>query len=162
MNKDLLKNKNFRIGAAIAVVLVLLGGFLFFKNANSSPTQVNSNILPSEAPVAKISADDLGLTLVASADMHRATMEVTKTDDIKSLDYQLTYFAEVSGEKVQRGTVGNVSIKSPGETVSQDMVFGTCSDVCHYDTGITDIKLIVKVTKQDGKIYQAETGLTSQ
>jgi len=36
------------------------------------------------------------------------------------------------------------------------MIFGTCSDVCHYDSGVTDIDLIVKITKTDGKIYQVE------
>ncbi len=42
------------------------------------------------------------------------------------------------------------------------MIFGTCSDVCHYDKDVTDVKLIVKVTKMDGKVYQAETGITSE
>lgn len=162
MNKDLLKNRNFQIGAVIVVVLILAGGFLILRNSSSSPTQVNSNILPSEAPVAKISAGDIGLTLVADARMQKATMTVTKTENIKSLEYQLTYFALVSGEQVQRGTVGNAEVKNPGETVTQDMIFGTCSDVCHYDNDITDVKLIVKVTKTNGNIYQAETSLASE
>jgi hypothetical protein len=83
-------------------------------------------------------------------------MKITKTDDIASVDYQLTYNALVSGQETQRGTIGHVDVKTPGQPISQEMVFGTCSDVCHYDTGITDVKLVVKVTKTDRKIYQVE------
>jgi hypothetical protein len=88
--------------------------------------------------------------------MQRGTMTITKTSDISSVDYQLTYTAIVTGEPVARGTIGHVDVKNKGQEISQAMVFGTCSDVCHYDAGITDVKLIVKVTKTDGKIYQAE------
>jgi len=40
-------------------------------------------------------------------------MKISKTDDISSLDYQLSYNAEVSGEKVPRGTIGHVDVKTP-------------------------------------------------
>jgi hypothetical protein len=62
----------------------------------------------------------------------------------------------VSGQSIPRGTIGHVDVKTPGQTITQKMVFGTCSDVCHYDTGITQVQLIVKVTKTDGKIYQVQ------
>lgn len=162
MNKDLLKNRKFQIGAVV-VVLVLLVGFMLFKKAVTNSGQaVNNNILPTEAPVATIEASDLGLTLIESTDMRKATMEITKTDDITAVDYQLSYNAQVSGQQIPRGTIGHVDVKTPGQTISQEMLFGTCSDVCHYDTGITDVQLIVKVTKTDGKVYQAQTGVTSK
>jgi len=61
-------------------------------------------------------------------------MTITKTSDIASVDYQLTYTAIVSGQSVARGTIGHVDVKSAGQYITQQMVFGTCSDVCHYDT----------------------------
>jgi hypothetical protein len=125
------------------------------KSGNSNQPQAT----PTQVPVLSLKPDDIGLTLTASADLHKATMKITKTEDISSVDYQLSYNANVAGQAVARGTIGHADVKTKGQTVSQDMVFGTCSDVCHYDSGISDVNLIVKVTKTDGKVYQVEKSL---
>lgn len=153
-----LKNRNLVITSVVVLVVLvgLVGFFLISRNSKLAQDGQNNNILPSQIPVPTILPEEIGLTLTVSADMHKATMVVTKTEGITSLDYQLLYNADVSGEKVPRGTIGHVDIKTKGKKVSQDMIFGTCSDVCHYDENITDIKLIVKITKTDGKAYQAE------
>ncbi len=157
--KELLKNKKVVISAGI-VILILIFAIVFFllsgKSSNQTQNSQTANAVPTDVPILTLKPEDIGLTLVEAANMQRATMKITKTEDIKSIDYQLTYNAVVAGQQVARGTVGNVVVKSPGQTVSQEMVFGTCSDVCHYDSGITDVKLIVKVTKLDGKVYQVE------
>lgn len=147
--------------AVLALVLIIIGVFLMMRNSNSSQnTQPVAG--PVEAPVLTLQPTDIGLTLTATSNMQRATMKISKTSDIASVDYQLSYNAEVSGQSIPRGTIGHVDVKTPGQAISQDMVFGTCSDVCHYDTGITQIKLIVKVTKTDGKIYQVEQALATK
>ncbi|PIZ98072.1 MAG: hypothetical protein COX78_03885, partial [Candidatus Levybacteria bacterium CG_4_10_14_0_2_um_filter_35_8] len=58
-----------------------------------------------------------------------------------------------------RGAIGHVDIKEPGQSVNQEIVLGTCSDVCHYDQDVKSVKLVVKVTKTDGKVFQAEEKL---
>jgi hypothetical protein len=159
MNK-LLKNRNAVIIAAVVIgLLVLVVGFVLFLEKSSNQAQNSQTALPTQVPIPTLSPDSIGLTLVESADMHKATMKIVNTSDIASVDYQLSYNAQVSGQQVPRGTIGHVDVKTKGQVISQDMIFGTCSDVCHYDTGITDVKLIIKVTKTDGKVYQVVKSL---
>jgi len=152
-----LKDKRVLIAAgvaALALVLIIVGVFMLTRSSNNA--SLNQAAVPTEVPVLSLQPADIGLTLVLAANMQKATMKITKTDDITSVDYQLSYNALVSGQSIPRGTIGHVDVKNPGQVISQDMTFGTCSDVCHYDTGITDVKLIVKVTKTNGKVYQVE------
>jgi hypothetical protein len=155
--KDLLKNKKVLIAAGIVVLVLVMGlvAIVVMGKSNQAAGPVG-NAEPTQVPVLTLQPADIGLAFVPDQNLQRGTMTITKTADIASVDYQLTYTAIVSGQPVVRGTIEHVDVKTPGKEISQAMVFGTCSDVCHYDTGITDIKLIVKVTKSDGKIYQVE------
>lgn len=133
------------------VLVILLGSyFLFFKGTSS-----NQNTTPTvaEQSVPTISAESIGLTLKPGSDGHRVIMTVTKTNDINSLDYELSYTAKGN---VPRGIIGNNIEVKKGQNLVQDIYLGTCSDVCHPDSEVTNIKVIVKVNKSDGKIYQAE------
>jgi hypothetical protein len=159
-----LKDKRILVAAGVAVlalVLIVVGVFLMMRGSNSSQN-ANQAATPTEVPVLSLQPTDIGLTLVEAANMQTATMTITKTSDITSVDYQLSYNAEVAGQSIPRGTIGHADVKTPGQTITQKMVFGTCSDVCHYDTGIAEIKLIVKVTKTDGKVYQVEQTVASK
>src|ERR1035437_5644479 len=159
-----LKDKRVLVAAAVAVlalVLIVVGVFLMMRGSNSSQN-ANQATTPTEVPVLTLQPSDIGLTLVEAANMQTATMTITKTGDITSVDYQLSYNAEVAGQSIPRGTIGHADVKTPGQTIMQKMVFGTCSDVCHYDTGIAEIKLIVKVTKTNGKVYQVEQAVASK
>jgi len=160
--KELLRNRKVVISAGIVAVILIFGIIFVFTRSSSQTQNQGANAEPTQIPVLTLQPADIGLTLTAASNMQRATMKITKTSDITSVDYQLTYNALVSGQQTSRGTIGHVDVKNPGQTISQEMVFGTCSDVCHYDSGITDIKLIVKVTKTDGKIYQIEQALASE
>ncbi len=132
------------------VLIILLGGyFLFFagksSNQNNTPTVA-------EQSIPTISADTIGLTLKPGSDGHRVIMTVTKTDDIDSLDYELSY---TSKGDIPRGVLGHVDVKK-GQTAISDIYLGTCSNVCHPDSDIKNIKVVVKVNKSGGKVYQAE------
>ena len=153
-----LKDKRVLIVAGIAVlalVLIVVGVILMMKSSVSSQN-ANQGAAPTEVPVLSLQPSDIGLTLVEAANMQTATMTITKTSDIASIDYQLSYNAEVSGQSIPRGNIGHSDVKTPGQVITQKITFGTCSDVCHYDTGITQVQLIVKVTKTDGKVYQVQ------
>ena len=84
----------------------------------------------------------------------KVIMEITKVEDISSLEYQLSY---ASKGDIPRGAIGTLEPK--GKPVKQEIVLGTCSDVCHYDQEVSDIKLLVRVTKTDNKIYSVEHSL---
>lgn len=143
------------IVCVIAIVLVAGAYFLFFaKKTVKKNTQVVS--APQEEVVPTLDPSNIGLVLTESADGKKVTMDINKTDSIVSLDYQLSYTAKGN---IPRGIIGHIDVKNSGNPIKQDIVLGTCSDVCHYDQDITDIKLVLNVTKTDGKSYSVEQSL---
>ena len=156
-----LKNKNLVIAVSILAVLIVLAGvFIVFQASKKAANQqANENPTATDQPVLKIAPADLGITLTASVGNKTAILGVTDTKEIVSLDYELSYMATVNGAQVARGAIGHIDIKIKGKPVKQEITLGTCSDVCHYDVGVTDIKLILKINKTDGKTYQADLTL---
>ncbi len=145
-------NKNILIGLVALVVVLIVGGvYLVTKKSATLPVAVRD-----EMAIATIKPEEIGLTLTMGVDGKRVVMKITKADGISSLDYELSY---TSVGDIPRGAIGHVAIKTAGQVVSQEIVLGTCSDTCHYDKDVRDIKLIVKVTKTDGKVYQVEQTL---
>ena len=154
------KNKNLTIAAAATIVLVLVIGFFIIRSSNNSANQqVNSTPAPTSEAIPTINPSDLGITLTAGPGNKTVILAVAKTDDISSLDYELSYMATVNGSQIARGAIGHIDIKKKGTPVKQDITLGTCSDVCHYDTGVSDIKLTLKINKTDSKTYQADLTL---
>lgn len=141
-------------------MLVLAGGGYFLLSRKNTVPASTTSATPqvqdvSEQAIPTLTPSDLGLSLTANSNTTKVTMALTKTSDIATLDYQLSYTAK--GD-IPRGIIGQVTVK-PGKTVSQEITLGTCSDVCHYDQDVTGINLVLKVTKTDGKTYQVEKSL---
>ena len=150
-------NRNLSIATAVVIVVVVLAGaFLLVKSANNSTQQTNEAPTATEQPVLKIAPEDLGITLSAGQGNKTVILNVVNTEEITALDYELSYNATVNGAQVARGAIGRMDIKKKGAPVKQEITLGTCSDTCHYDVGVTDVKLTLKITKTDGKIYQAD------
>ena len=147
-------NKKLLIPIIVVVLLVLVGGVYLLNARKTSriPTQVQPTIevIPTIMPV------DIGLTLKSILGGKKVVMTITNTKGITAVDYELTYTAK--GD-ILRGTNGHIDIKNQGQEVNEEIVLGTCSDVCHYDEGVTSVKLVAKITKTDGKVYQAEEKL---
>ncbi|HYM65342.1 MAG TPA: hypothetical protein VES68_02565, partial [Candidatus Sulfotelmatobacter sp.] len=107
-------------------------------------------------PVPTITAESIGLTLKAGAGGKTVIASVSNIEGITAIDYELSY---TSKGNIPRGAIGQFDLtKKP---VSKEITLGTCSDVCHYDQDVTNIKIVLKVTKDDGKVYQAESKLSS-
>ena len=150
-----MKNKNLIIGLVV-LVIVLVGGYFLFVKKSAQQTEPTAAV-PAQEEVMALTSQDIGLTLTASVDKHKVTMEVAKTSDLTSLDYELAY---TSTGGIPRGVLGNIdATKTKGATIKKDMLLGTCSDVCHYDQGVTSVNLTLKVTKTDGKIYSVVQSL---
>lgn len=143
-------NKKYLIIGGIAVVIILLGGYFLFFAGKSSNQNTTSPIVEQTIPT--ISADSIGLTLKPGSDKQRVVMSVTKVDGINSLDYELSYTAKGN---IPRGILGHVDIKD-NQPATASIYLGTCSDVCHPDSDVSNIKIVVKVNKSDGKVYQAQ------
>lgn len=150
--KDILKDKKILGGILVVALVVLIAGGVFVLSSKKDPNSTQQ--ASQEEQVLTLKPEDIGLELSLSDDSKKVTMEVTKVDGITSLEYQLLYNSK--GD-VPRGVIGTIDIK--GDKIKKEIVLGTCSDVCHYDEEISNIKIIVKVIKSDGKTYQVEKSL---
>lgn len=145
------------IGVIVVVILIILF-FLFRTKVASNTNQANQNISALDnSQILSLSASDIGLSLatITSGKFvgHGVEMIISKLNDITAIDYELSY---TSTGNIPRGAIGHLDIKQSDTTIDQQLPFGTCSDVCHFDSGVTNIKLTLKVTKNDGKIYSVE------
>jgi len=147
------KNKNLII--VLFAVLILIAGIVLFLVINKKAAQVTAEQVPSEDKVTEIKPEDIGLSLIASADNHKLILGVAKTAGITKLDYELDYTKK--GD-IPIGVFGHPQIGS-GQAIRQEIVLGTCSDVCHYDEDVANVKLTLKVTKTDGTVDQVEKTL---
>jgi hypothetical protein len=155
-------NRNLIFGIVVVVLLLLVGGGVFMlSNRNEEPEDegIVEEVLP------KIDAKDLGLQIIPSSDKRYIQFTVMKVKDLKHLEWEFTYDADApdtgDGEsgRVTQGFGGEADIdSSASEYTSDKRELGTCSTggKCRFDTGIEKVDLILKVTKKDGKVYQAE------
>ena len=158
--KKLLKNKLFLVGAGVVLIIVVaIIGFAAFSNSSSKNADNGVSALPTQIPVPTITAGSLGLTLKTGTPGKTVIAAVSNIEGISSIEYDLSYTAKVNGEDVPRGIIGEFDLtKTP---VSKEITLGTCSDVCHYDSDVRNLKLDLKVTKTDGNVYQSTTTLAS-
>lgn len=143
----------------LAIVLVLLigGGLLVLSSDNKKKVPVReAGKIPAEEEVLVIKPEDIGLVLSATSDNRKVVLEVKNTEGLAGLDYELSY---TSKGDIPRGVLGHIDIKQEGKAVKQEITLGTCSDVCHYDQEVSNIKLILKVNKIDNKVYSVEKSL---
>lgn len=151
-----MNNKNLLIGLSLALLIILGGGYFVLFASKSKVSEVPPP--PPEEIVLTLKPQDIGLTLIARADKKAVKFEITKASDITAVEYQLTYSAK--GD-IPRGAIGNTEVKAGQDMVASNYIdLGTCSsNKCKYDEVISPVKLLLKVTKKDGKVYQVEASL---
>lgn len=164
-----MKNNVLMYGVVGLLVVLLIGGgaFMFLKNRNA--TNENSEIEGiEEVELPKIDAKELGLEIKVSADKRFVQFSMKNAKDITRLDWEFSYEADVpktpdmeveEGARVTQNLGGSAELEGEESFTSERRELGTCSTggKCRFDTGITEIELMVKVTKKDGKEYQSET-----
>lgn len=169
----MLKDKKVLIGIVIAVIIVLGAAYMLFgKKSNSSlePTPEAQ-----DQTVQSLSPEDIGLKMEAGSDAsclvtkknNQVKFIVEKASDIKNVVGDISYEADVpASEKVEGGNdrvVQSLEVEKEAKNGKIDSGFklmGTCSkNVCRCDTGVKSIDLILKITKTDGKIYEAKDTL---
>lgn len=158
MNKELLKNRKVVVSLGI-VALAFLGLIFFVLTSGKSLNQAQNtqtNALPTQVPVPTITADSIGLTLKAGLGGKTIIAAIANPQGITAVEYELSY---ISKGDIPRGAIGQFDLtKKP---VKKEITLGTCSDTCHYDQDVTDIKIVLKITKTGGMVYQAEQKLSS-
>lgn len=164
-----MKNKNlYIIIAAVAVVLITVGGYLMFGKSKNNSTANQTQSL--DENVTKLTPEEIGLELVASPNNKQVKFIINKPSGIIKLEYELSYEADSTGgssedgessDRISRGVAGEDSIDSDESTYeSKYLDLGSCSSgTCKYDKGVTKVHLLLKLTKTDGKVYQVEDDL---
>lgn len=152
-----MKNRKVIIIALVVGGIVILGGGYFVLSSKKEAAKpiVQEQQQSIEEKVNTLSPKDIGLTLTLTPDNKKVIMQIAKVEDISSLDYELSYAAKGN---IPRGVIGHADTKAQ-KIVKQEIILGTCSDVCHYDQEVSGIKLVVKVTKLDNKVYSVEKSL---
>ena len=142
------------IAVVCVVIIGAVAGFFIMSKGKKVATQQQS-MQDNQAALPTINPEDIGFSLSVIKSGKFANngldMKITKISDIASIDYELDY---TSKGDIPRGAIGQITIKPTDKTVDQQLPFGTCSDVCHFDSGVGNIKLTLKITKQDGSSYQ--------
>ncbi len=149
-----MKNKNLIIFLVVGLIILVGAGVMLLSSNKKAPVQIEQ--IPQEEKITTMKPEDVGLTLTASSGNKKVILEVANTKDISGLDYELSY---TSKGNIPRGVIGHIDIKVAGKPATQEITLGTCSDVCHYDQDVSNIKLILKVVKTDGTTSKVEKSL---
>ncbi len=163
-----MKNKKLPLIAGIVIILLLsLGGmFFFFSKSGSDKGEIDTN---ASDVIGSLSAEEIGLKLIVSNDNKKVKVVVEKVADIFSLEYDISYDADIpasevapgeSGGKVERGFSDEAKISSQSKYESKDFDLGSCSrNVCRYDTGVEEVRIVMKVVKKDNKVYEVKDSI---
>jgi hypothetical protein len=165
----MLKNKKTQIIIGVILVILLLGGgYFLFLNKSSTRPQTDQSQSVNTGPL-NLSADEIGLKLTATPDKKKIQFSIGKLAGIKAVSYELTYEADSTQQeiseggdsKIQRGVTGEAKFnKGDSSYESPWLDLGSCSkNVCRYDAGVSSVNIILKITKDDDKIYQTQQKL---
>lgn len=138
------KNKNAVIVSVIILVLVGVGLLLTRGNGDDSANADKKSTLPGVEILPTVDSSVV-VNLEADKLVHNVTLSVEHYPaGTTSVEYELSYDANVEGEIVPKGAVGD--IKVDGESIiSKEITLGTCSSgTCKYDEGITKTHLLLK------------------
>lgn len=163
-----MKDKRLILGVAVFLLIVLGGIFILYTNKKPVNTKKSSQV----NSILSLKPEEIGLKLTLSPDRKRVKFSADKLKDVKRLEWEFSYDADIpvsdvvpaeQGGKVTQSFGGEADIK-PGQN-SYESIFrelGTCSTggLCRFDKGISKVNLILKVTKTDGKIYQIQDSIS--
>jgi hypothetical protein len=140
------------IVAALVVIIAVVLFLTLGKNGSSQKTQTPQEeaiqVIPTIAP------EEIGFDLTSGKGGRTVILEIAKTDGLKTVEYTLSYLDKTD---IERGAYGQLDLKVT--PAIKEITLGTCSDVCHYDEGVSLVKMVLKVTKDDDKVYQLEKTL---
>lgn len=159
-----MKNKKnlLIVGVILMVIAVVVGIFIF---SNRAIEEEPSSLYDEE--VITLSPEEIGLEMVASTTNQQVKFIINKPQGFTSLEYELSYDADVppgytgEEERISRGVAGEEKLE-PGIKVfeSKFLDLGSASSgTFRPDIGVDEVHLLLKLTKQDGKIYQVEDSL---
>jgi hypothetical protein len=158
-----MKQKNFIILGVIFLLILFVGGYFLLGGKTQPESKEETRSVEEE--VLTLKPEDIGLQIIANANKKQVKFIINKLNGIQSIEYELSYEADsVSGDeqRISRGIAGEDVIKNGMKKYeSKFLDLGSCSSgTCRYDTGVESVNLLLKLTKNDGKVYQVEDSLS--
>lgn len=151
-----LRNKKLIAAVAVFLVLIVLGG-VFFLTQKQSVSVSDEGEITEDSGLPKLTPEDIGMVVTVRADGKALMFKLTKASDIERVEYTIEYEKEIEGETVPEGIFGEMNIGQDGRTDTDYREFGTCSSGrCRYDEVVSDVTIMLKITKKDGKDYEVK------
>lgn len=159
-------NKKLLLGLGALVLLLIIGGGFFF--LSRSPEAPEETVPEFEEEYPELSPEEIGLEMEARSDGKAVKFTIANAADIENIEYDLSYEADFSSAEAAEGGEGRIQRGVTGEDDVDTDVYesdyldlGSCSSgTCRYDTGVEEVTLVIKLTKDDGSIYQVTDSLT--
>ncbi|OGK31699.1 hypothetical protein A3D08_00520 [Candidatus Roizmanbacteria bacterium RIFCSPHIGHO2_02_FULL_43_11] len=162
MNMDALKNKNVVITGVVIIALIASGVLLTQLNKDGSETKVkrDQTILPEIEAIPTVDAS-VKVELKQVVPMKEVNLIVTNVPEgTESIDYSITYDAEVDGEIVPKGAIGSLDVDTKKWTAknSRVIILGTeSSGAKKYDKVVGAATVELKFQGSYGaKLYKGE------
>ena len=143
--------KKYIIPGLILTLVLITSIWIFAKN-KKAPKEID--IVPTPTTVLPTISGKIKVDLTTKNSNTAVVLKISgMTDDIESVEYELTY---LTGSSLPRGVLGKISTQKKSEIVRDDIVLGTCSSgKCVYDTGVKSIDLSLKFNSPKGvTVYQ--------
>ncbi|VVA44407.1 conserved hypothetical protein [Candidatus Roizmanbacteria bacterium] len=117
------------------ILLLVIGGVFFFTG------DVEAKLLPRFTNINKsvrqrVVSSGLVVSPKLRSDRRAIVLTLSNLQKVKNVTYTLMY----QTDGVDQG-VGGTLDSSSGSSVTRELLFGTCSDVCRYHSDITNMKL---------------------
>ena len=139
--------KNKKILAIIAILAILIIGFLVFKKGGGKEEEISPTPTPTIA-LPEI-GEEVEIDLTSRFDKKAVILTISQIPpEITSIDYELSYETD---ENLPRGVLGTIHLEEGEKSVEREILLGTCSrNVCVYDVGVEKVNLVMKFNSPSG------------
>lgn len=150
--------KKVLIACGLIFCTLLLSGCSLKKSSGAGKVTPSPEptVIP-ERPIEESIGDRPYVSLVPTADGHWVNLEIKNfAKGISSFEYDLIYFADFEGSKIERGvTTGGVPVEVTGSDFSKKILFGSAScttGVCKYkyDENVTEGSFVLNLKSDRG------------
>lgn len=154
-----MNSKYIFLGAVVFFLLLGVGAILFLTKNKAGPQNVPVVSEQESLPKMKmLKTEDLEARFVPRPDKKAIFMEFGALEGVASLEYEVTYEAEVleKGEtlKVTRGVgPSTIELEAHEKKIRREILLGSCSrNVCKYDQGVEEVEFVIKVNYENGEL----------
>lgn len=156
--QSLLKNKKMVGGVlGIVIVIILVLGFLFMRNGQSTPK--TSTVLSPTAEAIPTVDSSVKVNLAYSVPGKEAKLTIDGVPSgTTSMDYELSYQTAKQG---LQGVIGTISTDTSNSMYEKKLTLGTCSSgTCVYHEVVGKIQVTIRFNGSYGeKLFQKEFSL---